>query len=218
MSKIITENLVKSVISGVYGNGFTRRARLKNEGYNYNEVQKAVNDYIKYGKSSYIQSVNSEKNEVNKRMKCNENGKNLIKSFESCRLNAYKDATGTLTIGWGHTGNVDGQAIYLGMSISQEKADELFDNDLERFENHVNGYNDKYGFTSNEFSALVSFTYNVGSITQLTQKGTRSKSKIADYMLKYVYSKGVKLNGLVKRRTKERELFLTPDGTTREYP
>ena len=37
------------------------------------------------------------------RMKTNENGKNLIKSFESCRLTAYKDATGTLTIGWGHT-------------------------------------------------------------------------------------------------------------------
>ena len=217
MSKIVTENLVKSVIAGCYGNGLTRITRLKNEGYDYFEVQKAVNEYLKYGKSSMIQSVNTSK-DVNARMKCNENGKNLIKSFESCRLEAYKDATGTLTIGWGHTGTVDGQSIYHGMTITQEKADSLFDSDLEKFENHVNGYNDKYGFGSNEFSALVSFAYNVGSITQLTQKGTRSKDKIAIYMMKYVYSKGKKLNGLVRRRTAERNLFLTPDSESVDYP
>lgn len=97
------------------------------------------------------------------------------------------------------------------MKISQQKADELFDMDLERFENHVNGYHDKYNFTSNEFSALVSFAYNVGSITQLTAKGTRTKTQIANAMLKYVYSKGVKLKGLVNRRTKERNLFLSDE-------
>ena len=83
--------------------------------------------------------------------------------------------------------------------------------DLERFENHVNGYHDKYNFTGNEFSALVSFAYNVGSITQLTAKGTRTKTQIANAMLKYVYSKGVKLKGLVNRRTKERNLFLSDE-------
>lgn len=211
MSKKVTVNLVKSVIAGFYGNGLVRKTRLKNEGYNYNEVQTAVNNYLKYGNMNGKTEVNKVSEVKNERMKTNENGKNLIKSFESCRLNAYKDATGTLTIGWGHTGSVDGTAIYLGMAISQQKADELFDMDLERFENHVNGYHDKYNFTSNEFSALVSFAYNVGSITQLTAKGTRTKTQIANAMLKYVYSKGVKLKGLVNRRTKERNLFLSDE-------
>ena len=217
MSKKVTINLVKSVIAGFYGNGLVRKTRLKNEGYNYNEVQTAVNNYLKYGNMNGKTRVN-EVSEVKKdRMKTNENGKNLIKSFESCRLNAYKDPTGTLTIGWGHTGNVDGTPIYLGMTISQQKADELFDSDLERFENHVNGYHDKYNFTSNEFSALVSFAYNIGSITQLTAKGTRTKMQIANKMLEYVYSKGKKLKGLVNRRTKERALFLSSEESI-EYP
>lgn len=211
MSKKVTMNLVKSVIAGFYGNGLVRKTRLKNEGYNYNEVQTAVNNYLKYGNMNGKTEVNKVSEVKNERMKTNENGKNLIKSFERCILNAYKDATGTLTIGWGHTGSVDNAPIYLGMKISQQKADELFDMDLERFENHVNGYHDKYNFTSNEFSALVSFAYNVGSITQLTAKGTRTKTQIANAMLKYVYSKGVKLKGLVNRRTKERNLFLSDE-------
>ena len=211
MSKKVTINLVKSVIAGFYGNGLVRKTHLKNEGYNYNEVQTAVNNYLKYGNMNEKTVLNKVSKVKNERMKTNENGKNLIKSFESCRLSAYKDATGTLTIGWGHTGSVDGTPIYLGMTISQQKADELFNMDLERFENHVNGYHDKYDFTSNEFSALVSFAYNVGSITQLTAKGTRTKTQIANTMLKYVYSKGVKLKGLVNRRTKEPNLFLSDE-------
>lgn len=211
MSKKVTMNLVKSVIAGFYGNGLVRKTRLKNEGYNYNEVQTAVNNYLKYGNMNGKTIVNKVSEVKIERMKTNENGKNLIKSFESCRLTAYKDATGTMTIGWGHTGSIDGIPIYDGLTISQQKADELFDMDLERFENHVNGYHDKYNFTGNEFSALVSFAYNVGSITQLTAKGTRTKTQIANAMLKYVYSKGVKLKGLVNRRTKERNLFLSDE-------
>lgn len=211
MSKKVTINLVKSVIAGFYGNGLVRKTRLKNEGYNYNEVQNSVNNYLKYGNINGKTKVNKVSEVKKGRMKTNENGKNLIKSFESCRLSAYKDATGTLTIGWGHTGSIDGIPIYDGLTISQQKADELFDMDLERFENHVNGYHDKYNFTSNEFSALVSFAYNVGSITQLTAKGNRTKTQIANAMLKYVYSKGVKLKGLVNRRTKERNLFLSDE-------
>lgn len=208
MSKNITITLVKSVIAGFFGNGYKRKKELERLGYNYKEVQKAVNDFLKTGSSSLI-STNSFKNVSHKTLKTNESGKNLIKSFESCRLTAYKDATGTWTIGWGHTGSMDGKAIISGMTITQEKADSLFDSDLIKFENHVNAYNSKYNFTSNEFSALVSFAYNVGSIKQLTANATRSKKAIATVMLKYVYSKGVKLNGLVRRRQKEHDLFLS---------
>ena len=208
MSRNITITLVKSVIAGFYGNGYERKKELERLGYNYREVQKAVNEYLKNGSSSLI-TRNSVLNVSRETLRTNESGKNLIKSFESCRLTAYKDPTGTCTIGWGHTGTVDGKPIVSGMTITQAKADSLFDSDLIRFENIVNAYNSKYNFTSNEFSSLVSFAYNVGSIKQLTANGTRSKKAIADAMLKYVYSKGVKLNGLVRRRQKERELFLS---------
>ncbi len=208
MYRNISITLVKNVIAGFYGNGYERKKELERLGYNYSEVQKAVNEYLKTGSSSLI-TRNSAKNASHEILSINDSGKNLIKSFESCRLTAYKDATGTLTIGWGHTGAVDGKPIVYGMTITQEKADSLFDSDLARFENIVNAYSSKYHFTSNEFSALVSFAYNVGSIKQLTANGTRSKKAISDAMLKYVYSKGVKLNGLVRRRQKERELFLS---------
>lgn len=208
MSRIITLTLVKSVIAGFYGNGYERKKELERLGYNYREVQRAVNEYLKTGCSPLIYR-NLAKNASRETLRTNLSGKNLIKSFESCRLNAYKDVTGTWTIGWGHTASVDGKQIVSGMTITQAKADSLFDSDLVRFENIVNAYNSKYHFTSNEFSALVSFAYNVGSIKQLTANGTRSKKAIADAMLKYVYSKGVKLSGLVRRRQKERELFLS---------
>lgn len=208
MSRIITLTLVRSVIAGFYGNGGERKKELERLGYNYKEVQKAVNEYLETGYSPLIYR-NSAKNALRETLRTNESGKNLIKSFESCKLTAYKDSTGTWTIGWGHTGTVDGKMIVSGMTITQEKADSLFDSDLVKFENIVNAYNSKYHFTSNEFSALVSFAYNVGSIKQLTANGTRSKKAVADAMLKYVYSKGIKLNGLVRRRKKERELFLS---------
>ena len=94
------------------------------------------------------------------------------------------------------------------MVITEEKATELLKSDIARFEKHVSAYNKIYNFTSNEFSALVSFAYNIGSIAGLTKAGTRSKEQIANKMLEYCYANGKKLNGLYTRRQKERRLFL----------
>lgn len=88
---------------------------------------------------------------------------------------------------------------------------------MKRFETKVMKYNDCYNFTQNEFDALVSFAYNVGNIDQLTAKGTRTRKEIADAMLLYIKSGGNVLNGLRKRRNKERELFLKCS-TSNFYP
>ena len=60
-------------------------------------------------------------------MKISDNGLNLIKKFEGCRLTAYQDAVGVWTIGYGTT-NADkaitGIFIRQGLRISQETADE----------------------------------------------------------------------------------------------
>lgn len=139
-------------------------------------------------------------------MKINEKGLDIIKYYEGCRLHAYKCPAGVLTIGYGHT-----RGVKQGDIITQEQAEEYLKEDLKVFESHVASFNDKYNWSSNEFSALVSFAFNIGSITQLTARGTRTKQEIADKMLLYDYAGGKRLSGLGARRETERELFLTPD-------
>ena len=140
--------------------------------------------------------------------KINKAGFDMIKSFEGCRLKAYKclKSEQYYTIGYGHYGIKDSN-----MTITQDQAESLLMSDLEHFEDHVDKmdktYN--YNFNDNEFSALVSFAFNIGGIIQLTQGGKRSKTEIADAMLLYNKASGKTLSGLSNRRKKERELFLT---------
>lgn len=139
-------------------------------------------------------------------MNISQNGINLIKKYEGCKLTAYKCPAGVWTIGYGHTGN----DVYEGLKISQKDADYLLSIDLHKFVCIVLKYDYKYNFTQNEFDALVSFAYNIGSIDQLTAKGTRSKSLIAKKILLYNKASGKVLKGLVRRREDEQRLFLNP--------
>lgn len=82
--------------------------------------------------------------------------------------------------------------------------------DMGPYEHHVDKYEQTYVWNQNEYDALVSFAYNVGSIDQLTAKGTRSRTEIADKMLEYNRGGGKVLAGLTRRRQAEQKLFLTP--------
>lgn len=148
-------------------------------------------------------------------MKISETGLNLIISFEGFCPKATKvvKTEKYYTIGYGHYGkDVDEK-----QTITKEEALLLLKKDMKRFEAKVMKYNNCYNFTQNEFDALVSFAYNVGNIDQLTVKGTRTKKEIADAMLLYIKSGGKVLNGLRKRRIRERELFLKCS-TSNFYP
>lgn len=138
-------------------------------------------------------------------MKVSEEGVALIKKYEGCRLHAYKAVPTEkyYTIGWGHYS----EWVKPDTTITQEQADRLLLDDLDKFEQHVNIYNNKYHFTQNQFDALVSFAFNIGSITQLTQKGTRTIRQISAAIPKYVKSGGKVLPGLVRRRIDEQMLF-----------
>lgn len=142
-------------------------------------------------------------------MRISEKGLNLIKAFEGLRLEAYLCPAKVWTIGYGHTGKVEGLKIKKGLMISRRQANELLIDDLEKFEKKVMKYNKKYQWTQNEFDSLVSFAFNVGSIEQLTALGTRSKKTIADKLLLYNKGGGKVLTGLARRRELERALFLT---------
>lgn len=136
-------------------------------------------------------------------MKTNTAGINLIKKYEGCVLTAYRCPAGVLTIGYGHTGT----DVKEDMIITKAQAEKLLKADLVAFEKKVSAYDSIYHFNANQFSALVSFAYNIGSIDQLTAKGTRSLAEISKKMLLYNKAAGKQLPGLVKRRKAEQELF-----------
>lgn len=140
------------------------------------------------------------------------NGLNLIKSFEGCKLTAYKclPTEQYYTIGYGHYGS----DVKAGMKITEEQAEELLVQDCQKAIKNVNYFMSKYNFNQNQFDALVSFAFNVGSINQLTASGTRTLEQISSKITAYNKSGGRVIVGLVRRRAKEKELFDTPTSTT----
>lgn len=148
-------------------------------------------------------------------MKINNEGLELIKSFEGCRLVAYDDlqpnktitdisqVKGTLTIGYGHTAGVT-----VGMVINQIQANNMLKSDMKKYEKYVTD-NIKIPLNENQFSALVSFCYNCGVGNLKTLVKNRTAEQIADAMILYNKSKGKVLAGLVRRREAERRLFLS---------
>lgn len=138
-------------------------------------------------------------------MKISDKGIALIKKFEGCKLTAYKAVPTEKywTIGYGHYGS----DVMPGAVITQYQADLYLLLDLQKFEAKVEKYNAKYHWTQNEFDALVSFVYNIGSIDQLTNNGKRSKSEISAKIPAYNKSGGKVISGLTKRRVAEQALF-----------
>ena len=142
-------------------------------------------------------------------MKTSQNGINLIKQFEGCRLAAYKCAAGVWTIGYGHTAGVKA-----GQKITQAQAESFLKDDLAKYEKAVMKYDSTYHWSQNQFDALVSFAFNIGNIDQLTEEGKRDIKTISEKILSYnkITVNGVKVpsEGLSKRRQTEQELFLKP--------
>ena len=145
-------------------------------------------------------------------MEVNKAGKDLIKQFEGCKLKAYKCPAGLDTIGYGNTFYPDGTKVKAEDVITQERANELFDIIVEDFAKQVRPLIKKE-ITDNNFSALVSFTYNVG--TGNLKKSTLLKKVNADpkdptikaEFMKWTKANNVVLKGLVRRREAEAKLY-----------
>lgn len=137
----------------------------------------------------------------------NSAGVALIKSFESCRLTAYKAVSTEkyYTIGWGHYG----ADVKKGMTITQVQADAMFLSDIAKYEQYTRNALENANFVpnSNQFSALVSFCYNCGAANVRKLVRGRNASEVVEAMPLYRKSGGVVLKGLVRRRTAEVELF-----------
>lgn len=142
-------------------------------------------------------------------MRISEEGKDLIKSFEGCRLNAYKCSAGVPTIGYGNTYYPNGDKVQMDDVITLQQAIELFDDLIVRYERIVNSKL-KVEVKQNEFDALVSHTYNTGGSSTLFKlvNMKADKDKIKNWFTtKYITANGKRLKGLVIRRQKEWELY-----------
>src|SRR5678815_955841 len=148
-------------------------------------------------------------------VKLSAKGKALIQAFESCRLTAYRDTGGVWTIGWGHTG----PDVREGSVITQDRADRLFAEDVAEFERDVSELV-KVPVTQNQFDALVSFAYNVGSdidddtlaeglgdSTLLRKLNAGDYAGAAAEFPKWCHDNGKIVGGLLRRRNAERKLF-----------
>ena len=142
-------------------------------------------------------------------MKLNEAGLALLKEFEGCKLKAYRDIVGILTIGYGHTG----KDVNDGQVLTQEEADALLVKDLEKLQNNIRPHI-KVLLTDNQFSALVVFSYNVGYIafsgsTLLSKLNNNDFNGAAEQFVRWNRAGGKAVPGLTRRREAEKNLFLS---------
>lgn len=141
-------------------------------------------------------------------MNISQNGINLIKEFEGCRLEAYLDQVGVWTIGFGHT-----KGVYQGQRITQQQAEDMLRSELIGYENAVRE-SVKVPLNQNQFDALTSFTYNCG-ISALKTSTLLEKLNAGDYigaaneLPRWNKGGGQVLTGLVRRRQAEKDLFLS---------
>lgn len=148
-------------------------------------------------------------------MEINKAGKDLIKRFEGCKLKAYKCPANVWTIGYGNTFYEDGTKVKEGDVITQERAEQLFDIIISDFVRMTDALV-KSNVTENNFSALVSFTFNVGTgnlrrSTLLRKVNANPKDEtIPAEFRKWVRANNVVLKGLQRRREAEIKLYTTP--------
>lgn len=144
-------------------------------------------------------------------MKTSQKGIELIKSFESCRLDSYKAVSTEkyYTIGYGHYS----PSVKENQTITKIQAEELLKHDLERFETAINNFV-RVSLNQNQFDALISFAFNVGvnafknsTLLELINKKHFEQAK--SEFKKWNKSGGVVLNGLIRRRKEEEFLFGT---------
>ena len=129
-----------------------------------------------------------------------------LKEFEGLRLEAYLDAAGVPTIGYGHTRHVT-----LGDRLTEYWADQLLREDVRNVVRDIS----QLGVvrTQGQMDALVSFAFNLGigrllrsTLLKKIRSGA-SMHQIRKEFMRWVYADGKRLKGLEKRRQWEAERF-----------
>ena len=126
--------------------------------------------------------------------------------MEGLRLEAYEDAAGVPTIGYGHT-----KDVRMGDRISEYWAKELLRDDIEEAERQVKEL--KVARNEAQLDALTSFVFNLGierlkesTLLRVIREGG-TKQQIRKEFRRWVYAGGKKLKGLEIRREWETKRF-----------
>jgi lysozyme len=144
-------------------------------------------------------------------------GADFIARFEGCVLRLYNDPTGNATIGVGHlvhTGPINGkEPAEFKKGITRQRALQLLQEDAKSAARAVR-QSITQPLKQTEFDALVSFTFNCGegslrSSTLRRKLNAGNRAAVRTELLKWVFSGGKKLPGLVRRRQAEGALFAT---------
>jgi lysozyme len=148
-------------------------------------------------------------------MKLNNAGYQLICEFEGLRLKPYLCSAKIPTIGYGNTYYPDGKRVtLLDKEITKEYAFEIFKVIADKYARRVLSMVKK-PLTQNQFNALVSFAYNVGtgafSTSTLLKKVNANPNDltIRNEFARWTRANGKIVNGLVNRRKKESDVYFS---------
>lgn len=138
----------------------------------------------------------------------------IIAVFEGKKLKSYKDQGGVWTIGYGSTYNIDEKRpVQEGDTITDATALRWLKTITGNLQADIKALV-KVPVTQNQLDSLTSLAYNIGK-TAFTNStllkllnAEAPKLQVADQFLRWNKVKGVVNQGLVNRRSKERELFL----------
>ena len=134
-------------------------------------------------------------------------GRNLIKTFEGYRSEAYLCPAGVWTIGYGHT-----RGVSEGDTCTKEQADLFLQEDLREAEMTVESTG--LNLSQLQFDALVSLVYNIGSgnfyestLLKRLKASTAASESLEEAWKRWKYAGGEVMNGLVRRRAAEWSLY-----------
>ena len=146
----------------------------------------------------------------------NNKGYLFITKHEGLSLKPYLCPAKIPTIGYGNTYYSDGKKVtLLDKQITKQQAFEMFKEIANRFGKRVDELATTK-LTQNQFNALVSFAYNVGTgnfaSSTLLKKVNKNPNDltIKAEFLKWNKAGGKVINGLTNRRTEEADLYFLP--------
>ena len=146
-------------------------------------------------------------------MNISQNGLNLIKEFEGLSLKPYLDVVNIPTIGWGNTFYEDGTKVTLkDQPVTKERANELLEVIANRDFADKIFPSIKVKVTQNQFDAMVSLAYNIGTgaflkSTLLKKVNAGDFAEAGEEFLRWNKANGKEVLGLTKRREREKQLF-----------
>jgi lysozyme len=146
----------------------------------------------------------------------NNKGYLFITKHEGLKLKPYLCPAKIPTIGYGNTYYADGKRVtLLDKQITKQEALEMFKEIANKFAKRVDTLVTS-NITQNQFNALVSFAYNVGTgnfaSSTLLKKVNKNPNDltIKAEFLKWNKAGGKVINGLTNRRIDEADLYFLP--------